>query len=423
MKRDKYNLLHILHNLKDMKVGEVELFTRKTLPFFFTGVFVTTAVGATLNYLTHNGWSIGDWLINYEAGFIRRGFFGQCVFNISSYTGINAGLIVLISQLLFYLLFFIFSYLLLINQKTLFPFSFLILSPFIFLFQIYDHYGGYRKEIIYFAILSFLVWASRFIEFKKFAKAFFVILLIFPLIVLTHEMLIVFLPYVLIVYISKVKIDWKTVSMIFPVVLLSFIAFAFCVLYRGNQEQVSGIYSSLRSVNYTVGDGAISSLALTAKQAFKSVADLVMNQHYYLYTLSLGFSSIAFLPVFYIYGRDPISRSCMLLVAISLFGTIPLCAVALDWGRFIYIHLVSIFLILFLFESNSLDHQRYSDKKTIDIFPKYVGKKFHYAYVFIFWYLFLWYIPHCQAPTLYPKQFNLFEFVKPYMELVRYLRS
>ena len=46
-------------------------------------------------YQEYSAWQYSDWVINYQGGFIRRGFIGEILFNLYSLTNINLDLIVL----------------------------------------------------------------------------------------------------------------------------------------------------------------------------------------------------------------------------------------------------------------------------------------------------------------------------------------
>ena len=103
------------------------------------------------------------------------------------------------------------------------PYAFLIFSPYIFTFQINDLAGGFRKEIIFFAILSFIVWSATVKEHKIFEKFFYITLLIYPAVILTHEMLIILMPYLLVVYVMTTKL---TKEKFFLITFLCFLTFS-----------------------------------------------------------------------------------------------------------------------------------------------------------------------------------------------------
>ena len=65
-------------------------------------------VGAIKNFLDNteydNTWTIGEWLINYSGGFIRRGLFGSIIYEISNLTKISP--IFFVHFILYFLIYF-----------------------------------------------------------------------------------------------------------------------------------------------------------------------------------------------------------------------------------------------------------------------------------------------------------------------------
>ena len=101
-------------------------------------------------------WIIGDWLINYHGGVVRRGLPGEIFLQISQTLGINIVALVVIFQILIYSVFLIKAYKLSINSVASVLTTTLILSPAFILFPILDPQGSFRKEILLFALLSVL---------------------------------------------------------------------------------------------------------------------------------------------------------------------------------------------------------------------------------------------------------------------------
>ena len=63
----------------------IEYLYKKYTHIVFIILSVTTILLAVDNYRDYHAYKIGDWLINYQAGFIRRGFFGELVYLIHSF--------------------------------------------------------------------------------------------------------------------------------------------------------------------------------------------------------------------------------------------------------------------------------------------------------------------------------------------------
>jgi hypothetical protein len=353
-------------------------------------------------YINNNNWRIGDWLINYKGGFIRRGFFGEIVFQLFLHTNIAPNLYVFLFQVLFYLCYFIFSFLLLKQQKYIIPYVLLIFSPFIFTFQLHDVQGGYRKEIVYFAILAFMVWFARNNNVNTFGKVFIIMLLMYPLVILSHEMSAVYLPYVLIVYVVKVRLNINLKSLIVIVLLLglSLICFVMSIISQGTEDQVIAIYSSLGG--YAPADGgAISWLSKNPTSLVNLVVSNIYERRFLnTYFIVLMLSFLAFIPILSKYKIIFRNRINLLLFFVSIFGTVPLFMFAVDWGRFIYIHLVSLFIISLLPNKdisickNGIGIFLFCNKNT------YITNKVKICFnvilvVFVIAYSLFWRLPYC----------------------------
>lgn len=76
-------------------------------------MFILTALGSWQAFLVHDTWHMGDWLINYQGGFVRRGFLGEIIYQCSEYTAVSPGFYVFLVQTLCNGLYFIFVFLLL----------------------------------------------------------------------------------------------------------------------------------------------------------------------------------------------------------------------------------------------------------------------------------------------------------------------
>ncbi len=51
-------------------------------------------------YRQRHAWVMGDWLIHYAGGFVRRGLFGQIFVALSRVTGLNPGVFAVLTILL-----------------------------------------------------------------------------------------------------------------------------------------------------------------------------------------------------------------------------------------------------------------------------------------------------------------------------------
>lgn len=103
---------------------------------------------------------VGDWVINYAGGFVRRGLFGELLFAVSP-PG-QATLLVLAGfQLACYAVVAAYVIGFLHRTRYAWPAVALACSPAALPFIGWDVEGGWRKEIIGFAAIALLGWARR----------------------------------------------------------------------------------------------------------------------------------------------------------------------------------------------------------------------------------------------------------------------
>lgn len=399
--------MHLLDIASKFNRNRIENLLQKSLPYFLFLVFITTTAGAASGYLDHNAWKMGDWLINYQGGIIRRGLLGEVIYQLSYFSNINPGFYVIVLQVFFYGIFFYFSYLLLKKQLILLPYALLIFSPFIFTFQINDLQGGFRKEIIYFAVLAFIVWSASVKDRKTFEKIFYIILLLYPVIILSHEMFAIFLPYLLVVYFSISILTKKSFFLISILLLPSILSFLMATHYSGTSNQVVEIFNSIAGEDYSIAGGAISWLDKDTSFGVQQVVDKIKNDHYFGYIFIALFTIFAYIPIYEKLKLIAKNKFSLLLILVSMIGSIGLFIVAIDWGRFIYIHLVSIFLLSLISTQKINNYKEDACKHSVN--PLIV--------IFFIIYTLLWHIPHCGSPSSAYKQINIIEFTRPYKEI------
>ena len=323
----------------------------KFLQIFLILIFISIAFLLTLitsfeiNKINHE-FVIGDWLINYQGGFVRRGLIGELILRFSKLSKINPGIITSYFHIFFYFLFFLFTFLSICQQKNLKKYILLIFSPFVFYFQIFDYLGGFRKEIIFFSVLSFLVWSLNRFKNEINDKIFIGILIFFPLLLLSHEMFIIFLPYLFAAYYLKADFNKKLFIKFFVLLILIGIVFFLSVINPGNEIVSSKIFKSLNDLEYTINGGAISWLAKDTEFGVSTVKEYYYKYNYLKkYSLATILSILAFIPLRKKFNRIFSNKFISFFVLCAIGGSILLSFVAVDWGRFLYINVVCLFLI------------------------------------------------------------------------------
>lgn len=320
-----------------------------------------------------DGWTTGDWLINYSAGPIRRGLMGEIILLLSSNLISLLWITYAIQVAIYFAIFLIVLTLYKTQDRP--PFWLLILfSPAFLLFPFYDIQGGFRKEIMIFAAFSLfcLFYSRNNVTNLK----IFVIIIAYAISALSHELNSLTWPFfVYMLYISSKRgLVTPRALIIFSVTLIAISAavLLFASLHKGDAASADKICLSLtkNNINESICNGAISWLKEDAKKA----TDIVKNS---ISTKSLWTPTLFFLAIAPLFFTTWIRKESILLIIIGTATVSPLFFVAIDYGRWIYI---LVFLIFCLALSEDV-HVKFSHNKTFF----FLG----------FMYLATWSIPHC----------------------------
>ena len=158
---------------------------KKYLFIFFFLLFSISFIKLVDNAINLDAWEYGEWLINYENGFIRRGLIGEIIINFSNFSKINiqhsfVTILTIISAFYFYKCYSLFK-----EIKLNIVNIFLFFSPIFFLFFILVNGVGIRKEILIY--IYYLCFLTDIIYKKKSQKVYDYYLFLFPLLFLIHE--------------------------------------------------------------------------------------------------------------------------------------------------------------------------------------------------------------------------------------------
>ena len=329
---------------------------RATIAVFLSSIFaMTTVLGFIAIYVQPNGYRLLDWLINYEGGFVRRGLIGQIAAELYSIAGIAPTHTVFAFQIGAYAIFLLFSYKLLARIEDRAPFVLLIYSPFLFAFQIADITSGFRKEILLFPLLAPLayIFANEQDDRRRYL-ALCAALALYPLLILSHEMLAFYFPYVLF-FAGLVRLDRKRLALLAILAALSVTAAGLSALFKGDAENVVKICASLNRMlpnasvleGCTVKNNAIRWLIEDVTTGFEGMKGFLPQMLGSIgpATLLIG---LAFWPLAKLRNRWIERELRLLLLAAAVAGvtSLVLFLFAADWGRFIYVHVVAVSLIL-----------------------------------------------------------------------------
>lgn len=292
----------------------------------------------------YHGYVIGDWLINFSGGFVRRGLSGYFTLKLSELSGIQAHFMVNFVQIFFYLLYMIILYFLLKGKKMDLWFIILLLSPVTLLFPVIDVAAVGRKEIILFSLFGlYLLCLQKGLQNYTFTTVAFSIALLIA--TLFHELVFFYIPYFLIAAFIHSAMNNRP----FP--------YSSLFVVSGSLLAVIPLFLFGKSIN-----GEVICADLTAKGLNSKLCSGILSgpneytigyileqarwAHYYFnYGICIVLGIIPF--VFFIHSRKSkvvtVKKFLLAFLLLILF-TIPLFLLAFDWGRWIHIHFM---LILF----------------------------------------------------------------------------
>jgi hypothetical protein len=385
------------------------------LYFLFIG-FVTLVYGVR-NLRIKSDFAMGDWLINYSAGFVRRGLLGQIALMLSHWH-VPPLLFVLLCQLAIYAIILTSVWrLYLTSNRVISVWGWLLLiSPATLAFPILNPPGGFRKEVLVLALLCLSVHLAR-AGVSPFAMSCCLSLGV-VLLLLCHEGMVFYLIYVFVPLAAKCRTMMTFFkSCILPAGSAVFV-FVLVLTHAGNSQMEHIICESVMTNTHSTGSGicggAIGDLRKSASMEHRLVIAAIEESRYVLLYGITGL--LGFLPLIMELRKrllDAESRHNAIVlgaaIAFSLLLSVPLFYNAIDWGRWLYIHLLSsLILILFLF-----NNPKPSKKHSLGRGTASFRKKDLFLAVGMLAYATLWTLPYYGQ---FPARFG-------YFGLAHYVRS
>jgi len=334
----------------------IQIVIDRSLNRYYLPLTIALFVAVTYSYIARSifnadwhAWAVGDWLINYAAGFVRRGLLGELILKVGDATNFKPNIVVIFTQVSLWIAFVLLFFIRLRNKQISFYFLLIIFSPAFILFYGFDGAAVGRKEII--LIVLYGAWLCK-VEQKPAPTATQTMLfsvLVF-LATLIHELFFFYsLYFMFAVWIKPSREDNKwLVAGLIP--LASFAAMVLIYFYGGSLLQPK---ICQRLAQYEPGEQVCSGILNWPELDFSESISLFLSTLIPLKTLALVFSVL--LPVgpvaLFMYGAESPKRApsqviflCFLLSVCSL----PLFVIASDWGRFIHIHVVLLVLTMTL---------------------------------------------------------------------------
>lgn len=298
-----------------------------------------------------------DWLLDYRFGFIRRGFSGELIWFLHDSFGVAVVHAVAIAQVSAFgvLLYALWR----LTRSSGVPLSawFLAYSPATLLFSLFGWTEPGRKEVLLFALFALVAvclrrWRAHIPKNAlRVCMSTSIIGVLAALVILSHELAFFYMPWL-------VWLVWLGLSDLQParrflglglMMIWPMMVFALLIFLGGPLERHSFCNSFVSAgLSASMCQGVLSFPIDDLIGSFRNTGSIV-EQFGYFQTYGLGL--VCLLVPLFVAARVEgvrVTRSVVVGVAVSALWSLPLFAVAVDWGRFIQIHLV-LGLTLWLF--------------------------------------------------------------------------
>lgn len=186
-----------------------------------------------------NSWGVSDFLVNYQGGFVRRGFIGQILLSIYDKFHINPIYIITPFSIVCFLLtvaFFIYFF-----KKRHYCWWILPLEFFLGV-----GFNIVRKDYLMFLVLICIIYL--FIKINKFIYKVMLVNILILLMLIIHEAFIFFsLPIIIILFYHEIK-GKNRIMKTFLISLPSIFAFLLISSFKGNEQTALAIHESWKHV-------------------------------------------------------------------------------------------------------------------------------------------------------------------------------
>ena len=336
--------------------------------------------------------SIGEWLINYQGGFGRRGLLGEL------FTQLSIKINFPIRELILYFLYFTFIvyysliYLFFRNVKKNKLIIVSVLSPLFILFPLAELEALGRKDIL---IPTFFIIYCIIFSRTSFFGLSLILLICFPILLLTHEVSIFYLPFFLIVLMFKNK-KFNILRLLSVIFISSIFVLIIYILSNSahSYDQIKMMCDHMKNVlNDKCGLGAyVLNRALADNMAELGGNITQFTRNFFIFIF--GFSALVILIQNSYFNNQKINIiskyfNFKFLVCMVFLPTLIPFAIAVDWGR--WFNLSCTMLTLFYFFCHKNENIILNDKiKILEIFSYNFLKSKIFFFILVFIICFSW---------------------------------
>jgi hypothetical protein len=331
-------------------------------------------------------WTVGDWLINYSGGFVRRGLPGAVAMILHRATALPLVWVVFLIQVVVFLLFLGCVYELTKGIHWGYWLTAVLLSPATLSFTVLDSQGaGLRKELLLFAGLAamILVLGRERLKDSQLSTLLSIFLVVLAL---SHEGLLVAAPYCFAAVAVQTCSLRRAIRILAVPFLVTGIVSIAVILHHGNFAVAQAICTSVGNTTGIVepsqasGMGNICSGSISWLQLTVSEERALIVGHerdawrlYSLLVLPTFVPLVALL--FVLYRRDRLRFEVITLAVcalVSVTATGVLCYMGMDWGRWFHLQAICLMLLAIMID-------RKADRSVDAAEPARPHGKFHQA--------------------------------------------
>ena len=292
---------------------------------------------------------VGDWLVSYTAGFVRRGLPGSPILALTAWLDVPPQRVVLWIQAGLYTVFSLLLLWLARNKRLNIWFLAFLMSPAGLLFPLYDPGVAGRKDLLF--LVAFALYACwmprpdrRWASVTTFALG--------AATTLAHELFFFFTPYFFVMRLLHSRED-PTIRRFVPELSLFVGSLVALVMVSTIGAEMHGEAQCAvllgRGFNEQLCDGILRYPITTVGEAMKAVTDAIRQWGYLPgYPIAAALAALPLFPLFASLRRS--APRAFLLASIGAFAfTLPMFAIALDWGRLLNLHVTALAILIVTF--------------------------------------------------------------------------
>ncbi len=318
-------------------------------------------------------WAMGDWLINYSGGFMRRGLLGQGILDVSRLPlHLSPYVLVFVVQLGCYALIFTAVAHLLRGMAWRTWMILFVYSPATLSFTVLNPGGAFRKEILFLALLAFVIVALSIfrVSLPSISVGIAVGMMV---LVLSHEAMVFYYPYIVCALILTTRSVKRACIASIPGALTGLAAFLAAATHPGSRTTANAICSSIggKDLETSPCNGAIWYLGRSRSVAHADVMGTIPQFHLklvfpFLLVMSLIPICMSLAALWKEREEREVWWAFVICAGSSWLATILLFMYGVDWDRWVYVHIFSSLLLLLMIERR---HQHLTQSPQREILP------------------------------------------------------